>query len=118
MTEELVQLPSFYAAPGLLLLARDSGAAVGCVGLRALDATTGELRRLFVAPQARSTGLGRALMDQLLAAAGERGFHRLVLTTLPTMTHALALYAGYGFTSAAPYVENPVEGVRYQALEL
>ena len=121
MGAELVQLRSFYADPGLLLLARGAdgdGAPAGCVGLRALDATTGEVRRLFVRPGRRSAGLGRRLVDRLAAEARDRGFRRLVLSTLPTMAHAGALYAGCGFAPVDPYVEEPTPGVRFYALDL
>lgn len=103
MSTELVELRSFYAAPGLLLLAREAGEPVGCVGLRALDVSQGEVRRLFVRPAHRSGGLGRRLVDSVVAQAQQRGVTRLRLTTLPTMTAAQALYAAQGFLPVEPY---------------
>ena len=110
MSVELVQLHSFYAPPGLLLLARTGDAATGCVGLRALDGAVGEVRRLFVRPAGRSSGIARQLMNRLILEARAARMRRLVLNTLPTMTHALALYASYGFVTTEPYVEEPTDG--------
>jgi ribosomal protein S18 acetylase RimI-like enzyme len=118
MGAELVQLRSFYAPPGFLLLARVGHEAAGCVGLRTIDAAVGEVRRLYVRPSHRSSGIARRLMDRLLEEAAAARLRRLVLSTLPTMTQALALYAGYGFVRTEPYVERPTEGVVYLALDL
>ena len=118
MSAELVQLRSFYAPPGLLLLARTGNAATGCVGLRALDGVVGEVRRLFVRPARRSSGAARQLMDRLILEARASRLRRLVLNTLPTMTHALALYASYGFAPTEAYVEQPTDGVVYLSLDL
>ena len=117
MGSELVQLASFYAAPSLVLLARVDGAAAGCVALRVLDRHRGEVRRLYVLPQLRSSGLGRRLMDRLLVEARDRRLGQVVLTTLPTMTHAGALYRQYGFLPIEPYA-NPTDGVLSYGLDL
>ena len=57
-------------------------------------------------------------MEQLIADAVEAGVEKLVLTTLPTMVHARALYLSLGFRGTAPYVEEPTEGVEYYELDL
>ena len=107
-----MQLPSVYAPPGVVLLASDEhGRPVGCVGLRDLGDGIAEVRRLFVVSRGRGSGWGRRLMEGLLERARAGGLERLVLTTLPTMTDALALYRSLGFVACAPYVENPTAGV-------
>ena len=119
MSTELVELRSFYADPGFLLLARDhDGDPIGCVGIRALDATTGEVRRLFVRPAHRSAGQGRRLLTEATTLAQERGFTRLVLNTLSSMTSAQKLYADDGYLPVAPYVAEPVTGVHYFGLNI
>ncbi len=118
MTTELVQLRSLYTPPGFLLLAREDGEPVGCIGLRALDTSRGEIRRLFVRPGHRSGGLGRRLLDHASDLARDHGFHQLVLTTLPTMTAARALYDADGFEPIAPYTTDPIEGVQFLARDL
>ena len=113
MSAELVELPSFYAPPGFLLLARVEGDPVGCVGVRCLDAATGEIRRLLVRPQHRRLGLGRDLLAEATWLAAANDFTKLVLSTLPSMTAARSLYDDESYLPIAPYVRDPVEGVQF-----
>lgn len=101
------------------MLARgDDDSPAGCVGLRTIADGVGEIRRLFVDPTHRTGGLGRAVMRELISHAQARGMYRLVLNTLPTMTHAVEMYRSIGFTSATPYLENPTEGTLFFELAL
>jgi ribosomal protein S18 acetylase RimI-like enzyme len=122
--QELAELPGEYAPPrGCLLLAGD-GQPIGCVALRPLagtpgaDGPTGEVKRLYVQPQGRGTGLGRALALAVLERARAIGYAELKLDTLATMTSAHALYQSLGFRECAPYYRNPLPGVVYMALRL
>jgi ribosomal protein S18 acetylase RimI-like enzyme len=117
--EELAGLPGAYAAPsGRLLLARQDGAYVGCVALRALDVERCEMKRLYVRPAFQGMGIGRKLVNALIAEARAIGYREICLDTLSTMETALTLYASLGFRDIAPYRYNPVEGARYMALTL
>jgi GNAT superfamily N-acetyltransferase len=112
---ELAELPGAYAPPrGVLLLARGQG----CVALRPLDDTVCELKRLYVRPQARGTGLGRALVEAVLAEARRLAYTRMRLDTLPGMEAAQRLYLQLGFREIEPYTTNPVAGARFLELEL
>lgn len=119
--EELTHLSEMYGPPdGTLLLAHDaaSGEVSGCVGLRQLDDATGEMKRLYVRPTFRGTGLGRQLTVAVLNAAREAGYTRVRLDTLPNMRAAQGLYASLGFVEIAPYYENPIPGARYLEMAL
>src|SRR5215469_2054260 len=96
---EMASMPGKYAPPkGELLLARGAdGAALGCVGLRPLDDGTCEMKRLYVAPEARGMKLGQALAEAIVAEARRIGYPEMRLDTLPTLTAAIALYARMGF---------------------
>lgn len=118
MSAELVELRSFYAFPGFLLLARQDGEPVGCVAVRSLVPSTGELRRLYVRPGHRSGGLGRRLLTTASELAVENGLGRLVLTTLPSMEAARGLYDSEGFRAIRPYIDDPVEGVQFLGRDL
>ncbi len=118
-TEELATLPGVYRAPrGVLLLAWSDGVPAGCVGVRPLDAATGELKRLYVRPAYRGRGLARRLATAALAEAQSRGYARILLDTLPTMIEAQRLYKDLGFREIQPYRPNPVAGTKYMELAL
>ena len=112
-----MQLQSFYAPPGRILLATDQR-PLGCVALLPIGPGVGELRRLFVIPEARTTGLGRRLAKRTIEYARHGGVQRVVLNTLPAMTNARALYESLGFTAIDPYATDPTDGVLYFGLDL
>ena len=109
---ELAGLPGDYAPPGgSLLIARGAdGAALGCIGLRPLDDCICEMKRLYVQPAARQTGLGKALAVAVIEAAQQRGYREMKLDTLPQLKQAIALYRSLGFAPIAPYGDHPYEG--------
>jgi putative acetyltransferase len=118
---ELANLPGKYAPPkGALLLAKSStGEAIGCVGLRPLDLeSTSEMKRLYVSPAGRGTGVGRALAEGTVIEAKRLGYGKMVLDTLGPMTTALKPYRGLGFKDIEAYYHNPLADVVYLALTL
>lgn len=118
---ELAALPGKYAPPrGELLLARDNaGQALGCVGLRPLAAAgCCEMKRLYLAPKARGTGLGRTLAEAIVQRAREIGYSELRLDTLASMAPAIGLYRQMGFAEIEPYYAPTPPGTIFMALRL
>lgn len=116
---ELAGLPGEYGAPGgALLLARAAGRAAGCVALRPISPDAAEMKRLYVHPRFRGTGLGRALAAEVIAAARRAGHRTLLLDTLPKMTEAIALYRSLGFRGRGPYSASPTPGAIFFELSL
>jgi len=108
---ELATLPGAYAPPfGSLLLASDPlGHRVGCVALRPLaESGRCEMKRLYVVPEARGYGLGRILVEAVLAEGVRLGHREMVLDTLPSMLGALSLYRAAGFLPIDPYYDTPL----------
>jgi GNAT superfamily N-acetyltransferase len=116
---EIDSLPGDYARPrGRLLLARIAGEPAGCVALRPLGGTEGEMKRLFVRPDYRGMGVGRMLAECAIDEARAIGYSALKLDTLARMTQAREMYAALGFEECPPYNDNPVPGVTFMKLAL
>jgi len=115
--QELDSLPGRYAPPkGALLIALDGEAAAGCVGVRMIDDGYCEMKRLYVRPDWRGTGLGRRLATAAIEAGRGSGARGMRLDTLVRMIEANRLYDALGFRDIPAYYSNPHEGVRYLEL--
>ena len=116
---EVAGLPGAYAPPGgALVLALIDGQVAGCAALRRFDAQRGEAKRLYVRPQFRGRGVGRALLDWAIAEARGMGYREMVGDTIPQMAVALAMYDRAGFERTGPYAEAPTPGAIYLRLKL
>ncbi len=118
--EELKNLPGAYGPPsGRLLLARYADHAAGCIALRKLEAGICEMKRLYVRPEDRGLGLGRMLVERLIAEARAIGYERMRLDTIASaMKDAIALYRRMGFVEIAPYSSIPIESALWMELVL
>ena len=99
--ETLDEFPSTGLA--LFLVLRADGVPAGCLGLH----PTGELTRIYVAPQKRRGGGARALLTAAESWARTQGLHRLFLDTRTDLVEARAFYASCGFTEIPPQTDTP-----------
>ena len=90
---------------GVFLVALRDGEPLGCGALRRIEERSGELKRMYVRPQARGLGIGRALLAALEAEARALGLTRLLLETGTRQTEALGLYRQAGFADIPAYGE-------------
>lgn len=118
--QELAGLPGDYAPPeGRLLLAYWEGKLAGCVALHKINGAACEMKRLYLRPAFRGKGLGRSVVEHLIAEAHRIGYRQMRLDTVEAdMRDAVALYQRMGFKDIAPYRPNPMSSVRYMELEL
>jgi GNAT superfamily N-acetyltransferase len=80
------------------VVALDSdGGALGCGGLRALDAVTGEVKRMYVVPERRGTGVAAAVLRALEERAQTLGWTCLRLETGNGQPDAVAFYTKHGY---------------------
>ncbi len=113
--EELAALPGYYRA---LLVARDDDALIGSAAIKHLPDGAAELKRLYVRPAARGTGLGKRLAAAAIDRARELGYTVIRLDTLPRMEAARGIYASLGFKPCEPYVDHPIAGVLFFEMNL
>ena len=102
--QELAGLPGDYAPPkGRLLIAYRAGRPVGCVALRDLGDRICEMKRMFVPPEFRGIGIGRALADSVLMEARAAGYERMRLDTGKRQAEAIRLYESAEFRRIPAY---------------
>jgi GNAT superfamily N-acetyltransferase len=103
----LLEVDAIEVTPphGVFLVARIDGEAVGCGALRPLPGRSGygEIKRMYVSPQARGAGVGRGLLAALETLGPAFGFRVLRLETGDAQPEAVSLYESAGWTRIASY---------------
>lgn len=116
---ELVEVERMYSPPGgCLLLGEHDGEAVGCVAFRRLEQDVCEMKRLYVRPAFRGTGLGATLANLVIECANAAGYRCMRLDTLASMIAARRLYESLGFVEIEPYYDTPIAKTVFFELRL
>jgi putative acetyltransferase len=92
------------------LVAYLDGAPVGCGALRRIDGETAEIKRMYIAPEARRKGIARRIIRGLEEQAQAFGYRAIRLETGVRQPEAQSLYEAAGFhriASFGPYMGNP-----------
>ncbi|MCP4608008.1 MAG: GNAT family N-acetyltransferase [Planctomycetes bacterium] len=117
--QELADLPSHFTLPqGCLLLAIHDNQAAGCVALKRFENNVCEMERLYVKPQFRRLGIGRALAENIITQARKLGYDYMRLHTILPREAARKLYFSLGFEGIEPYCYNPMKNVAFMELKL
>jgi putative acetyltransferase len=117
--EELLQLPKMYNLPtGGIILCKKDETYIGCVGIRKIDETNCELKRMFVQLPYHKLGIGSILLQKAIDLAKDCGYKTIKLDTLNHMTPAINLYKKNGFYEVTPYYHNPNETAVYMQKQL
>ncbi|WLW52754.1 helix-turn-helix domain-containing GNAT family N-acetyltransferase [Streptomyces sp. YU58] len=103
---DLVRPEEVSGARGAFFVAYEEGRPVGCGALRRLRPGIGEIRHVWVHPDARRLGLARRILTALETEAAARGFVALRLDTHATLTEAQAMYRACGYREIDPYVDH------------
>ena len=85
-------------------VARREGAPLACGALR-IAPDYGEVKRMYVAPQARGQGLGRAILERLESEARRNGLRVMRLEKGSRQAEALGLYRSAGYVDCGPFGE-------------
>jgi GNAT superfamily N-acetyltransferase len=97
-----------YREPGgVFVVARDETGIVACAALRRLGADLGEVRRMWVRPDRRGSGLGAGILAEVEARAATLGYARLRLDTNKALTPAITMYESRGYRPIPRYNDNP-----------
>ena len=102
----LRELPQLTAPRGRLLVARRGDRVVGVGALKPVSQEVAEIKRMYVRPEARGQGVGRALMERLLHDARQIGYRVARLETATFMAEAHRLYRSLGFNDVAEFDRN------------
>ena len=96
-------LPSADDIALFLVAYDDADAPIGCGGLRGLTPSEGEVKRMYVAPASRGTGVSTAILAALEDAARARGWTRLLLETGSEQPDAMRFYEREGYSPIPNY---------------
>ena len=103
---------------GLFLIARLDGRPVGCGGLKVTGRKRGEIKRMWVAPDARGLGIAQRLLDAIEEHAMRMGLDTLQLDTNRALREAQALYTRNGYREISRYNDNPYADHWFEKREL
>ncbi|MBK3647102.1 bifunctional helix-turn-helix transcriptional regulator/GNAT family N-acetyltransferase [Streptomyces sp. MBT33] len=103
---DLVRPEEVSGAAGAFFVAYEEGRAVGCGALRTLEPGVGEIKHVWVHPEARRLGLAGRILDALEGEAAARGHTVVRLDTHASLTEAQAMYRAAGYREIPAYLDH------------
>ncbi|MCC5648434.1 GNAT family N-acetyltransferase [Nostoc sp. XA013] len=111
----ITQLHEFIPPSGRLLLGQYEAKIAGCACLRKIGEDIGEIKRMYVRPEFRRKGIGRALLETIINEASNIGYSKIRLDSAPFAKEAHTLYRVFGFQDIEPYLEKTEIPLEYRA---
>ena len=112
--KELQIIKEMYGPPsGGIILVKSDENFMGCIGIRKISDTVGEIKRMYIKPAYQKRGLGRELLYKALELAKSCGYNTIRLDTLQDMVPAIRLYKEAGFYEIPAYYFNPMATAVY-----
>lgn len=108
LERDMAELEIFTPPHGRLLLASEESQAAGIACMKRIREDMGEIKRMYVRPEYRGRGVGRALLEALLAEAQQIGYPTVRLDSTRFMKAAHSLYRSAGFQEIEPYPESEI----------
>jgi GNAT superfamily N-acetyltransferase len=108
LEQDMAQLEIFLPPHGRLLLATQESQAAGIACMKRIREGMGEIKRMYVRPKFRGQGIGRLLLEALIAEAQQIGYPTVRLDSARFMKAAHSLYRSAGFREIAPYPESEI----------
>jgi GNAT superfamily N-acetyltransferase len=108
LEQDMAKLEVFLPPYGRLLLAIEGARAAGIACMRRIRKDMGEIKRMYVRPEFRRRGIGRALLEALISEAQEIGYPTVRLDSTRFMEAAHSLYRSVGFHEIEPYTESEI----------
>jgi GNAT superfamily N-acetyltransferase len=108
LERDMTELEVYLPPDGRMLLAIERATAAGIACMRRIREKTGEIKRMYVRPEFRRRGIGRALVDALISEAQEIGHATMRLDSTRFMAAAHSLYRSMGFREIEPYLESEI----------
>lgn len=99
----------YFQNGGHFLVALDDDKVIGSGAVRKFDATTAELKRMWLLEEYHGKGIGYQVIMQLFDFSRTKGYKRIMLQTSPEQTRAIAFYKKLGFHEIPCYNNKPDE---------
>jgi GNAT superfamily N-acetyltransferase len=111
---DMEKLDIFSPPNGRLLLAFEGTQAAGIACMRRIREDIGEIKRMYVRPEFRGRGIGRALLEALISDTQEIGYPIIRLDSTRFMAAAHSLYRSLGFQEIKLYSESEIPAEYHQ----
>lgn len=108
LSHDVATLNIFLPPQGLLLLAYEDNTIAGCACVRMIGNRIAELKRMYVRPEFRRKGIGKALVQESIKRVRDLKCNEMRLDSAGFMSDAHRVYRSAGFSDTMPYEESEI----------